>query len=454
MKKLFILFILLLLLGGTAVMFKGKTSESGVAFRTVPLKRGDLLVTISATGTIEPEEVINVGAQVAGRIVAFGKDPSGKPIDYGSIVEENTILALIDDSLYKADVDSASAQIDQAKANVHRAEADLAQMKAKLYQAEQNWKRAQELGTSGALSATDYDSYKAEYETAKATVGVGEATVVQAQTSVAQAEAAMVRVTSNLGYCTIRSPVKGVIIDRRVNIGQTVVASLNAPSLFLIAQDLTKMEIWVAVNEADIGQIHPGQKVRFTVDAFPGENFIGEVHKVRLNASMTQNVVTYTVEVTADNSSGRLLPYLTANVQFEINHRSNVLLVPNAALRFTPTAEQVSPEAKAASNKQSYEASTQAINSAPEQEDVKFRLLWLVDGAYVRPLVVRVGLTDGTMTEVEGQGLTEGLHVVTGQQTLAEAQAEAQTQSQSDEVSNPFLPKPPNKGKGGPPPPF
>ena len=135
----------------------------------------------------------------------------------------------------------------------------------------------------------------------------------------------------------------GVIIDRRVNIGQTVVASLNAPSLFLIAKDLKRMQVWVAVNEADIGNIHPGQPVTFTVDAFPGEVFLGEVGKIRLNATMTQNVVTYTVEVITDNSDGKLLPYLTANAKFMVSNRPNVLLVPNAALRWIPQAEQVVP---------------------------------------------------------------------------------------------------------------
>ena len=148
----------------------------------------------------------------------------------------------------------------------------------------------------------------------------------------------------NLSYCTIKSPVKGVIIDRRVNIGQTVVSSLNAPSLFLIAKDLKRMEVWVSVNEADIGNIHQGQPVSFTVDAYPNEIFHGEVGKVRLNATMTQNVVTYTVEVITDNSSGKLLPYLTANVLFELSQKENVLLVPNVALRWSPQTKQVAPE--------------------------------------------------------------------------------------------------------------
>ncbi len=313
-------------------------------YRTAPVKRGELLATISATGTVEPEEVIDVGAQVAGQISSFGRDKTGKPIDYGSVVEAEMVLAQIDDSLYAADVAMANAQLQQAQAGVKRAEADLGQLKAKHYQAERDWERAQKLGPSDALSEASYDAYRSAYEMAKANLAVGEAAIQQARKTAAHAEATLQRTQRNLGYCTIKSPVNGVIIDRRVNIGQTVVASLNAPSLFLIAKDLKRMQVWVSVNEADIGAIHPGQPVRFTVDAYPGEVFHGEVGKIRLNASMTQNVVTYTVEVITDNSSGRLLPYLTANVQFEIGRRTNVLLVPNAALRWSPLPDEVVPQ--------------------------------------------------------------------------------------------------------------
>ncbi|MGB9626865.1 MAG: efflux RND transporter periplasmic adaptor subunit, partial [Phycisphaerae bacterium] len=349
MKKVLVAAVLLAVLGGAGFSWWRRAGGPNMYFRTAPVVRGDLTVTISATGTVEPEEVIDVGAQVAGKIESFGLDPrgNGKPIDYGSPVEEGTVLAHIDDSLYRADVEQARAQLEQARANVLRTQADLEQMKARLHQAQNNWDRARELGPSRALSATDYDGYLAAYEIAKATVGVGEATVVQAQKAVLQAEAALNRAQTNLGYCTIKSPVKGVIVDRRVNIGQTVVASLNAPSLFLIAKDLRKMQVWAAVNEADIGSIHPGQPVSFEVDAYPGRVFRGEVGKVRLNASMTQNVVTYTVEINTDNSDGTLLPYLTANVKFEVTQRKNVLMVPNAALRWIPGPTQVAPDARA-----------------------------------------------------------------------------------------------------------
>src|SRR6266404_2921155 len=265
------------------------------SFRVAAVKRGDLMATITATGTIEPVEVVDVGAQVAGQIISFGKDKDGKAIDYGSTVEEGTVLAQIDDSVYGADVALARAQLEQDKAGEVSATANLAQ--------------------------------------AKATTVKSEATLNKAQ--------------RNLDFCTIKSPVKGVIIDRRVNIGQTVVASLNAPSLFLIAKDLTRMQIWAAVNEADVGRIAPGAPVTFTCDTFPGREFKGTVGKIRLNATMTQNVVMYTVEVNTENPDNILLPYLTANVRFVARSETNALLVPNGALRWMPSSlEQVVPDAR------------------------------------------------------------------------------------------------------------
>jgi HlyD family secretion protein len=413
-------------------------------FRTARVTRGDVLAAISATGTVEPEEVVDVGAQVAGQILAFGKDANGKTVDYGSVVEEGTILAKIDDSLYRADAAQASAQVESAKAGMERATADLEQMKAKFQQAERDWRRAQKLGPSEALSQASYDAYQSAYETAKANVAVGDAAILQAKASLAQAEALLQRAQRNLGYCTIKSPVKGVVIDRRVNIGQTVVASLNAPSLFLIAKDLKRMQVWVAVNEADIGKIHPGQPVVFTVDAFPGETFRGEVGKVRLNASMTQNVVTYTVEIITDNSTGRLLPYLTANVQFELNRRKDVLVVPNVALRWKPSAEQVDPKVRealnnAAARKERGDDTSQPASSPAEvpRGSGSRGVIWAAEGEYVRPIRVKVGLTDGTNTEVEGKGLTEGLEVVTGLQEQQSGQAT---------TTNPFTPQFPRRG--------
>ena len=196
-----------------------------------------------------------------------------------------------------------------------------------------------------------------------------------------------------------------------MNIGQTVVASLNAPSLFLIAKDLTRLQVWVAVNEADIGKIHPGQPVTFTVDAFPGETFRGEVGKVRLNASMTQNVVTYTVEIVTDNKYGRLLPYLTANVRFEIGRATGVLQVPNAALRWQPKLEEIAPAfrgpyERSPDRKEPFGSQRTAVEGCG--------VIWVPEGHYVRPMAVRTGINDGTMTEVTAKGLMEGMKIVTG----------------------------------------
>ena len=239
-------------------------------------------------------------------------------------------------------------------------------MKAKLLQAQQDWDRAQKLGPSEALAQSAYDQYQANYEVAKANLAAAEAAVEQTKAAVAQAKASLNTAQINLGYCTIKSPVKGVIIDRRVNIGQTVVSSLSAPSLFLIAKDLKRIQVWVSVNEADIGSISPGQPVTFTVDAYPDQVFQGQVGKIRLNATMTQNVVTYTVEVDTNNDDGKLLPYLTANAQFKIGRRQGVLLVPNAALRWSPQSEQIAPDlAKQPSSSESLRAETAAADPRP-----------------------------------------------------------------------------------------
>jgi HlyD family secretion protein len=327
------------------------------------------------------------------------------------------VLALIDDALYAADVASAKAQLAQSKAAVQKAQADLGQMQAKLLQTENDWARAQKLGPSDALSKTDFDAARANYEVSKANLAVGKAAVVQAQGTVAQAEATLKRAVQNLNYCTIKSPVKGVIIDRRVNIGQTVVSSLNAPSLFLLAKDLNRLQVWVSVNEADIGRIKPGQPVTFTVDAQPGDVFPGKVGKIRLNATMTQNVVTYTVEVDTDNSGGKLKPYLTANVNFIVGESKNVLLVPNAALRWLPTMEQVVAEFRASPKQAKVPEAPAQVKPAVKggKAEKAPSLVWVPQGDLVRPVQVTLGMSDGSLTEVSSPDLKEGTLLVVGE---------------------------------------
>ena len=243
-------------------------------------------------------------------------------------------------TLYSAAVKSAQANLQQQKAQLERAKSDLTQLKAKLHLAESELKRAETLRKTKSVAEAAYETALSAKEVAEANVKVGEASILQAEASCQAAEAQLAKELSNLNYCTIKSPVEGVVIDRRVNVGQTVVSSMNTPSLFLIAKDLKKMQVWVSVNEADIGKIRPGMKVVFTVDTFPREQFKGVVGKIRLNASLTQNVVTYIVEVQVDNSNLKLIPYLTANARFIIRSASNVKVVSNAALRWAPSKAQ------------------------------------------------------------------------------------------------------------------
>ena len=470
MKKILLVLGMLIVLGGSVAWYVGRDTAEAAPLRTAPVRTDDLVSTISATGTVEPEELIDIGAQVAGKILEFGKDTNGKSIDYGSEVKKGMLLALIDDSVYKAELAQATAGLAESKAGVKRAEADLAQVKAKLSQAERDWQRAQSLASSEALAQVTFDAYKATYESAIANVAVADASILQSKASVDQAQSNVERAERNLSYTKIYSPVDGMIIDRRVNIGQTVVASLNAPSLFLLARDLRRMQVGVAVTEADVGHIHAGQPVSFTSDAFPGETFRGAVNKVRLNAQMTQNVVTYTVEVTTDNANGKLLPYLTANVQFEVNRADGVMQVPNAALRWTPRPEQIAPDAREA-EKPADETAAARTASAPTSAPVaqsgggadrprgqrrrgaggaapggdaanaRYRpeKVWVKDGQYVRPVNVRAGLTDGTNTEVQSDTLKDGAEVVVGEVLTMTAGGAQQT--------NPFAPP---QMRGGP----
>ncbi len=440
MKKAILLIVVIgigaAIAGGWWYFNKGKVKN--VSFRTAEVTRGDILSTISATGTVEPEELVDVGAQVAGQVLAFGKDEEGNEVDYGSPVAEGTLLAKIDDTTYASDVALATAQLEQAKAGVENAQANLLQLKAKLGQAQLDWERAQKLGPSEALAKSSYDSYKAAFEVAQANVAVGNASILQAKASVNQSEATLQKAKRNLGYCTIKSPVKGVIIDRRVNIGQTVVSSLNTPSLFLIAKDLKRMQVWVSVNEADIGKIYQGQLVTFTVSTYEGHTFKGVVGNIRLNATMTQNVVTYTVEVVTNNSSGKLLPYLTANVNFEVSRRDNVLEVANAALRWKPKTEQVAPEYQSVLNEPAEQGKgtgkKQRDPNAPQTQTSNYNkaTLWVSENGLVKPIKVLAGTSDGTMTEIQGDEIKEGLQVITGEQQLSAG---------SSGTVNPFTPQ-------------
>lgn len=395
---------LLAVLGLTGWLGYINYSNSGddSEFRFDKATRGNLAVFVEATGSLQPEETIDVGAQVAGRVLFFGKDLTDpeKPITFGSKVKQGTLLAQLDDRLFET-------RLRVAKAAVEKAKADVRSMEAKQTQAERDWRRIQEVRGSGAVTQQETDTARAVLETTQADL-------LRARASIGETEANLAEAQINLEYTKITSPVDGVIIDRRVNVGQTVVASLNAPSLFLIAKDLTRLQIWVMVNEADIGSVSVGQEAQFKVDveALKAETFQGTVAQIRLNAAMQQNVVTYTVVVDAANPDMKLKPYLTANVRFLVNQRADALLVPNAALRYKPAPAKVDLEYRAA-----YEAtvsktkdgatagksSEASKGGAPKgaRKPVLVDNVWAVseDGDLV-PIKLRLGISDGKRTEV------------------------------------------------------
>ncbi len=434
-----LIMIVLTLVVGIGMWWLQSKGRQNSVFRAAQVKRGDLLASISASGTVEPTEVVDVGAQVGGLIKTFGKDKTGKTIDYASVVDAGTVLAKIDDSLYAAALETAKAQLQQAMANKTSADANVLQMKAKLLQAQQDWDRAKKLGPSDALAQSAYDQYLASFEVARANMSATEAAVEQAKAAVSQARAALNTAQINLGYCTITSPVKGVIIDRRVNIGQTVVASLSAPSLFLLAKDLRQITIWVSVNEADIGSIYKGQPVTFTVDAIPNREFKGVVGKIRLNATMTQNVVTYIVEVDTNNDDGKLQPYLTANARFLTGKRENVMLVPNAALRWAPRPDQILPEARKQRHAAKGSNREKGGHSSTDGSIKPRGTIWVEAGNFVRPILVNTGLSDGVFTEVEGKELNDGLRIVAGEATRETVDGKGPERS-------PLLPQPIGRG--------
>jgi HlyD family secretion protein len=431
--------LVVLLVGGAWLVVRQQAPAT--RFRTVPVARGDLVATIGATGTLEPEQVVDVGAQVNGQIISFGPDEDhpGKTIDNRSNVEQGMLLAKIDDRPYQFALEDAKAGVDSAQANITKANADLGQMQAKLFQAEQDWNRVDKLGAANAgISDQERDQYKANLLIAQANVADQQAVIDQAKTTLAQNKAALLQAQQNVDYCTIVSPVKGTVIARRMNAGQTVNSSMSAPSLFLIAKDLRRMQVWASVNEADVGNIHAGQTVTFTVDARPGQTFKGVVDKVRYDASMTQNVVTYTVEITVDNSDGKLLPYLTANVKFELDRRDHAQTVPNSALRWMPRDDQILPgsdddraDAAAAS------AVTPTTQQTAEEEMRDRGTVWLPAGdGKVRPVRVKVGVTDGMVTEIaplDATALPDETPVVTGEADAGDPG--------SGGTSNPFLPQ-------------
>ncbi len=437
MKKVVIIALLAVVVAGGGAWYWEQQAGAGTTFRLEEVIRGKLIATVGATGTVQPRELVDVGAQVQGQIMSIGKDANTQSgiVDWGSeveapvlgtdgkVVKPGTLLAQIDPSIYEAQRNSAAAALKSAQATLMSAQADVMVKTATLAQATSDWGRAQKLFTTGTggIAQAEYDQFKAAFESATANLAVSKANVGTAEAQIASAQANLKMAQTNLDYTTINSPVTGVVFDRRVNVGQTVVASLSAPSLFLIAKDLAKMEVWATVNEVDIGRIQTGNPVDFTVDSNPTRVYHGKVvpqgkFPLRFNPQMTSNVVTYTVVVSAENSDLSLRPYQTTNLSFIVANKDKALLVPNAAIRWQPTKEQIAPEARSAYFQ------LKGKKHGPTDPDAQdHSQVWtLGDDGFVRYIDIHTGLSDGARTEVldvvGGGDLPEHTRLVVGEE--------------------------------------
>ena len=318
----------LVVVAAAAWWWQQRGAGEAAAYRTTTVERGDIRVAISATGTLSAISTVTVGSQVSGQVTEV-------LVDFNDKVERGQVIARIDPSTYEAQIEQGNAQIASARAQLRQAQASLRN-------AELDYQRKVELGAAQLVAKSDIDLARAARDQAQAQVNSAQAQVRQ--------QAASTRTTQvNLDRTVIRSPVDGVVLTRSIEPGQTVAASLQAPELFTIAEDLSKMKIELAVDESDIGQVREGQVVTFTADAFPDRQFRGTVEQVRLSATTTSNVVTYPVVVTVDNGDGTLLPGLTVNAEIEVSKREGVLKVANAALRYKPAdngAQAAAPAAR------------------------------------------------------------------------------------------------------------
>ncbi len=314
-----------------------RTPPVTYAFTTVNISRGSIERSISATGSVQALVTVDVSSQLSGQLSAV-------KVDFNSPVKKGDILAVIDPRTFAARVASAEANLKIARTTVEIQEANIAKAKALRGQAERSLERQKQLAATNAASAATLDTAKTLFETAIADLEVAQAQIANARATVVQREADLAQSKLDLDRTDIRTPIDGVVIARNVDLGSTVAASLQAPVLFQIAQDLTQIEILVLVDEADIGTIATGQNVTFTVDAFPDRVFSGEVAQVRIAGKTTNNVVTYTVVVRAQNAQQKLLPGMTATVRIVTGTRTDVLRVPNEAIRFTPPKDVATTE--------------------------------------------------------------------------------------------------------------
>lgn len=426
-------------LAAAGVLLLLRPTGNGPAYRTAPVERGELMATVVATGTVNPVITVQVGSQISGMVKHLYAD-------FNSVVKRGQLIARIDPELFEARVSQARASLESARAavlnqeaNRERAAADVENARAALEAAKANVARQRvaqldaeiklksrtNLFREGGISQEERDSAQAAFDSARAGVDaavaqeraagstlraaeaalrVAEAQRKAAEANVAQQEAALRQAEVDLSHTFIRAPVDGVVISRNVDVGQTVAASLQAPTLFLIAQDLTRMQVNTSVDEADIGQVTSGQPARFTVDAHPGQPFEGAVTQVRSAPNVLQNVVTYDVIIEVANPDLRLKPGMTANVQILIARKADALKVPAAALRFRPSGGGAERPASSADGR----PQRSSRRGASEGQ------IWILEGGVPKPVPVTLGLSDGNYVEVAAGDLLEGQAVLVG----------------------------------------
>ena len=393
------------------------------------VEKGDIRQVIEATGTINPVTSVQVGSQVSGMI-------SKLYVDFNSKVTKGQVIAEIDPKLFQGAVLQSRADLQNAQALLAAAKANLAKDQATQQQNKLDYDRAVGLQRQGVNSQQQLDQAKATYDAITAQVGSDRAAIQQAEAQVAQKAATLKVAQTNLDYTIIRAPINGTVVNRSIDIGQTVAASLQAPTLFTIALDLTKMQVYAKTDEGDVGQIRPGQKADFQVDAFPKEMFHGAVFQVRMNATSIQNVVTYDTIVNFDNPDLKLFPGMTAYVSIPVASVNDTVKIPNAALRYKPDlpAEKVQELyskygiAVASSTPAAGQpGATGREHAAPKPSSAGssgLAVVWkLGPDKSLRPLQIHIGLTDHTYTALTGGNLQPGDELVTGATTVKQESA-------------------------------
>jgi len=421
-KKVIIVIVVLIVAAGIVFGFTvlKRNNSKGVLYEKTAVDRGTITALVDTTGTLNPVTIVDVGSQVSGKILKIF-------VDFNSQVKEGQIIAEIDQSPFLS-------KVKQNEANYLSSKASLEKSKVTLANSEKQYNRAKSLFDNELISFEEFESAEVQFFSAKADLQSNEARLEQAK---AQLDATKV----DLEYTIIKSPIDGVVISRDVNEGQTVAASFQAPVLFQIANDLTKMQVECSVDEADIGKVKEGQKVQFTVDAFPNDNFNGVVRQVRYSPEVLQNVVTYTTIVDVENPEMKLRPGMTATVSIVVGEAQNALRVPNTALRFQPpqevllsTFEEMKRERQAARSnnvqtegqpaKQRPQQATQSNSPSSFQAGAggmqgrtrDMGRVWIEDDTgKLKMVFVKTGVTDNMYTEIIGGNIQEGTEVITGE---------------------------------------